>query len=212
MESRMTDDRQCTATSKGSGDRCKRVPAPGAPVCHFHGGGSPQVAAAAERRVVAVEARALVHKLLVDPDAPPVENPALELSRIAGRMGHAVDVLGDMVNAIQEADHLEYADINRVHRMHVLFEAWQALLVEYRKTLTDMTRLGIEARAARITEQQGVLLADAVQRILDDMLAGAVEAIGDGEAAERVRRGWPVLAGEIVPRVFLAIAEGTVSG
>lgn len=34
---------QCTARSKGSGERCRQTAIPGGTVCRFHGGGSPSV-------------------------------------------------------------------------------------------------------------------------------------------------------------------------
>jgi hypothetical protein len=48
----LTDTRrQCTATSKQSGVRCKRRPIRGGFVCKIHGGGSPQVKQKAEERL-----------------------------------------------------------------------------------------------------------------------------------------------------------------
>ncbi len=49
-----TDARQCTATAKGSRQRCKRRPIPGGTVCVKHGGGAPQVQAAARIRLAAL--------------------------------------------------------------------------------------------------------------------------------------------------------------
>lgn len=46
----------CTATAKGSRQRCKRRPIPGGTVCVKHGGGAPQVQLAAEARL-----KALIH-------------------------------------------------------------------------------------------------------------------------------------------------------
>ena len=43
---------QCTATSKHSGDRCKRTPIPGGTVCVTHGGSAPAVKIAAQRRLL----------------------------------------------------------------------------------------------------------------------------------------------------------------
>ena len=51
-----TDAPKCTATAKGSRQRCKRRPIPGGTVCVKHGGGAPQVQAKAEERL-----RALIH-------------------------------------------------------------------------------------------------------------------------------------------------------
>jgi hypothetical protein len=36
------DDRRCTATSKQTGERCRRFPTPGRTVCRFHGGKTPR--------------------------------------------------------------------------------------------------------------------------------------------------------------------------
>ncbi len=43
--------RRCRATSKRSGERCRRLAIPGGAVCVMHGGAAPQVAAAAQRRL-----------------------------------------------------------------------------------------------------------------------------------------------------------------
>ena len=41
----------CTATSKQSGQRCKRRPIPGGTVCVMHGGGTPRVREKAQERL-----------------------------------------------------------------------------------------------------------------------------------------------------------------
>lgn len=191
-----TADGKCTATAKRSGKRCTHYPMHGSTVCAQHGGKAPQVMAAAERRMVEAEAAVLVRRLLADPSAEPVYDPAWELARIAGRMGNAVDVLGDRVNELDRAERLEYEDVNMVRRLHVLVEAWERLLVEYRKTLTDMTRLGIEARMAgrleeRVVEVHGDALGRVLSRIFD-----ALKLSGEQRA----------LIPEIVPGVLLEIA------
>lgn len=53
-------ERQCTATSKGTGERCGQWSAgPGITVCHYHGGGAPQVKAAAMERILQAVAPAI---------------------------------------------------------------------------------------------------------------------------------------------------------
>ena len=49
---------QCTARSKGTGERCKRTAMPGLNVCRYHGGLTPHVKAAGERRHAAALAEA----------------------------------------------------------------------------------------------------------------------------------------------------------
>jgi hypothetical protein len=194
----LTAGEKCTATAKRSGRRCTHYPMKGSTVCAQHGGKAPQVMAAAERRLVDAEASAIVRRLLADPDAAPVFDPAWELARIAGRMGHAVDVLGDRVNEIDAAGKIEYRDANLVRRLNVLVEAWERLLGEYRRTLTDMTRLGIEARMSgrmedRVAQVHGDALYRVLARILDQVQLTP-------EQQSRVP--------EIAQRELLAIAAG----
>lgn len=51
--------RQCTAKSKGSGNRCKRRPIPGGAVCVMHGGKAPQVQMAAAERLKSLQHAAI---------------------------------------------------------------------------------------------------------------------------------------------------------
>jgi hypothetical protein len=62
-----TVERQCRATNR-AGERCGRSAIPGGVVCSFHGGKSPQVMAAAERRLQESTARAQCRRLGVPDD------------------------------------------------------------------------------------------------------------------------------------------------
>jgi hypothetical protein len=53
---------RCTATAKASGEQCLRPAIPGGSVCRKHGGGAPQVKAAADRRIL--EASESIKELL----------------------------------------------------------------------------------------------------------------------------------------------------
>lgn len=48
------EPRRCTATSKQSGERCKRRPHPGSNVCVIHGAGAPQTKRTARERLEAL--------------------------------------------------------------------------------------------------------------------------------------------------------------
>lgn len=63
---------QCVATAKSSGKQCSKPAIPGGTVCKYHGGGAPQVRAAAARRIA--EARDLMLSRLMEQLEPP-ENP-----------------------------------------------------------------------------------------------------------------------------------------
>ena len=66
---------KCTATSKQSGKRCGHWPVPGATVCKWHGGGAPQVRAAAEQRLQEAQALALARKAAGEVDVAAFGDP-----------------------------------------------------------------------------------------------------------------------------------------
>lgn len=75
---------QCSATSKGSGVRCRNPAIPGGTVCRFHGA-SGKVRAAAARRVAEAELRAEVEaaqRVGVELDDRPLAEVALQLVRV----------------------------------------------------------------------------------------------------------------------------------
>lgn len=66
--------RQCTATSKQSGERCKRAPIVGGFVCDIHGGGTPAVKKSARERLLAMVDPALDALLRALQSGPPCEH------------------------------------------------------------------------------------------------------------------------------------------
>lgn len=90
--------RQCTATSKQSGERCKRAPAPGQWVCVMHGAASAQARAAARLRLSAA-ADAAVARLLDELDAA-------EHSRDRLRAAEAILDRAGLVRGLSSADEL----------------------------------------------------------------------------------------------------------
>lgn len=59
MEPTTALTRQCTGTAKHTGERCKRAPIPGGSVCAMHGGNTPMVRQAAQRRLIGMVEPAL---------------------------------------------------------------------------------------------------------------------------------------------------------
>lgn len=66
--------RQCTATSKQSGERCKRAPIVGGFVCEMHGGKAPEVRKSARERLLAMVDPALDALLRALKTGPPCEH------------------------------------------------------------------------------------------------------------------------------------------
>jgi len=89
-------DRQCTAKSKQSGMRCKRIAIPGGRVCYIHGGAIGHVKAKAEERLRALQHPAIdrLSKLIDQDQFPSVAYAASRdiLDRTMGRATEKVDV------------------------------------------------------------------------------------------------------------------------
>lgn len=71
---KLSVDRRCTATSKQSGERCKRAPIVGGFVCDIHGGGTPAVKKSARERLLAMVDPALDALLRALQTGPPCEH------------------------------------------------------------------------------------------------------------------------------------------
>lgn len=175
------DAPRCTATSKQTGERCKRRPHPGLNVCVAHGAGTKRSREAAARRRADNAATALVETLWVQ-DPTPITSPVEALQRMAGQLEHSVNVLGARVDA-QGLD-------------GVTATAWLRVLAEQRKLLTEMERLGLQQKVVHLREQDGQLLASVVRVILSRLML-TEEQVG--------------LAASVVPAVFRAAAAGELS-
>ncbi len=190
-----TNTPRCTATAKGSGERCKRRPIPGGTVCVKHGGGAPAVRAAAEQRLlerhalVAAESFGLPRE--VDPHTALLE----ELHRTAG----AVQWLGAIV-ADLENDAIVWGKVKETHgtqlekgtdngttkaaQVNVFVRLWQEERDRLAKVAKTCVDVGIEERRVRLAESTGQQLAAFARSLLDRMFAALVEAIGVERATE----------------------------
>lgn len=218
------DTPQCTATSKQSGERCKRRPIRGGTVCAMHGGKTPAVAAAAERRLlerqalVAAEAFGLPRE--VDPHTALLE----ELHRCAG----AVQWLGAIVADLDRKD-ISWGKVKETRgtqlekgaengttysaQVNVFVRLWQEERDRLAKVAKTCVDVGIEERRVRLAESTGQQLAAFARSLLDRMFAALVEAIGLERAAElALETVWAQAALVIVPDEFRRIAGDVVPG
>jgi hypothetical protein len=160
MTSDPTDTPRCTATAKGTGERCKRRPIPGGTVCVKHGGGAPAVRAAAEQRQVEAAADALVAELWPGlAGMEPVKDPVDLLARTAAAIEHMADVMGARVNDLQ-GKVAGGRDLTQLRAEVVLLDR---LLDKLLKAGDGMARLGIAERHVQL-EQQRVAMVTAAFR------------------------------------------------
>jgi hypothetical protein len=136
---------QCTARSKRTGERCRRLVVGGG-VCPMHGGRAPQVAARREARILAGEAALAVQDL--DPRDPAVAllSAAQDADRIVRRL-KSTFAAGVVVDGAVLATLGEWLD--RVSRLS--------------KVVVDAR---IDERRARLDERMGGLLVGVITAVL----------------------------------------------
>lgn len=174
---------QCRATSKQSGERCRRNCGPGAVVCSFHGGKASQVERVARERVVEQRARRVLADLGHEP--APLGNPLIALEDIARRMIALTEVTGDLV-----------ADLKSIRYSTDGGEQTRAELAVYVKVLKDtadvlekISRLDLDGQLNRIRAAQAGWVLDAVMAALDTAgVEGEARSAARLEAAKVLRR------------------------
>ena len=180
---RETHPRRCSATTR-SGSRCRQYAVTGMAVCRMHGGASPQARAAAQRRKAEAEATVLLERLW-DPAAAPVQSPVESLLRLAGRMEHALDVLGARL------------DVDGLDLSKATSQAWWRVMSELRQALVGLQRLNLEERQVELEAARAEMVVVAFLAALDVL----GPAPGDRTAAITAfldRLGTPVVvAGEV---------------
>jgi hypothetical protein len=135
----------------------------GGTVCRKHGGGAPQVRAAAARR----EAEDEVRRGLAQLDVTPIEDPFTELSKLAGQVVVWKDQLADKVNELTAVRYEAMgAGTEQLRAEVALFER---ALDRCASVLGLIAKLDIDTRLARISERQ----ADAVIRAVDAAISAA---------------------------------------
>lgn len=101
---------KCTAVSRRTGKPCGSYAVKGTVVCRKHGGSAPQIKKAAKlnyaRYIVKEKVRREVGALSVDvPIESRITDPLIELQRLTTEAIHFKDVLGKMVNELNNIEH-----------------------------------------------------------------------------------------------------------
>jgi hypothetical protein len=190
---------------RGNGEWCTKWPVKGAKVCGTHGGRAPQVKAAAKKRLEAESALAAVATYGLPREVAPDVALLEEVHRTAGHVAWLADVVGQLEQEEVTWGLAEETDappgenggggVTTKHKASV--NVWVKLYQDERRHLAAVCRdalaAGIAERQVRLAEQQGALLAGAVNRILD----------GLGLSKEQWER-----VPQVVPVVLRAITGG----
>lgn len=186
MAADLMEGRRCTATAKGTGERCRRSAVIGGTVCPMHGGSAPQVRAKAEQRVLEEQASVEVRKVWAGlGSAPEIKDPVGSLARLAGALEQAVDVVGEKVNDLGSV--AAGTSMQALRGEAVLLER---LLGQLRQTLDAMARLGIAEKHVELEAERAQLVTSAFMSALgavvllpadrDVMLRAFLSGLGRG--------------------------------
>lgn len=137
----------CTATAKQTGNRCRRRPSPGAPVCVIHGGAASQVRRKADARRALAEALANGDKR---PSWDVLEDAAHSVDVVARQLRDSIVAAGGRVDARKLDQFIEMTER-------------QARLA---KVVLDA---GIDERRLQIAQQVGGMIAAVIVGVLGDL-------------------------------------------
>lgn len=198
---------RCSATSKQSGERCKRRPIPGGTVCAMHGGKTPAVVAKAEQRLQARQALLAAEAFGLPREVDPHTALLEELHRTAG----AVQWLGAIVADLQQKDVVwgktrevrgtssdEGAENGTTYaaQTNAFVRLWQEERDRLAKVAKTCVDVGIEERRVRLAESAGQQLAAVIRAVLDRLeLTDGQRSLAVQVVPDELRR----LAGDVVP-------------
>lgn len=111
-EDKLPENRQCTATSKQSGQRCRRIVRLGFTVCYFHGGAAPGAQAKAKLRLLALvdPALATVAQIMANSTDEKTRLRAAENVLDRGGLPRGVSVTADDAKALLAERLIAYRD------------------------------------------------------------------------------------------------------
>jgi len=176
------EEQRCTATNRESGERCRRHHRPGGKVCAPHGGNAKQVRQAANVRAAEAKLTAKAAKLVGEP----VDNPLVELGRVAGRARAWMELLEGRVEALLESEPdaqndedegegdgstQRRADIRYAHRAgeqtRAEVQLYERAMAQLGTMLTAIARLNIDERLAKVTDAQAQAVMGAVEAAIE---------------------------------------------
>jgi hypothetical protein len=164
--------RRCTAR-RTDGNPCGNRPLKGQSVCKFHGGAAPQSKAAAVRRQVEGEARALLAELGVTP----VDDPLAALLRLGGQVLAWQEATAALVNQL---DHVRYQG-GSGEQLRAEVQLYERAMDRAANVLSAIARLRIDERLAEVTQRQAEAVIGAIE-------AGLAAAGVTGDRAIEARR------------------------
>lgn len=166
------DRKQCTATSRTTGDQCRRPANKGTNVCHWHGGAASQVKKAAKRRQTEALVQSRAERILrrrlgarLDDDSP---DPAQILLNLVATKAAEVEWLDAKIQALEDDSELFWGRTKHKSGVsaqgaidedtyeaaqHIIYQLLHKAQDQLAKYTSDALRAGIEERQTKMAER-----------------------------------------------------------
>ena len=154
--------RQCVATSKRSGERCKRLASRGQRVCAMHGGKAPQALQAARVRLLEEDAARMVERLEGTPIAD-VTDLYDQIAKTGGRVLALVDLAAERVAALKDWTAL---DVFSREEARADLQLYERSLDRAGRFLAALARVDLEAKRTAIDERRADIVTAALLAVL----------------------------------------------
>jgi hypothetical protein len=157
---------RCTATAKGTGERCRRAAIRGGTVCVKHGGSSPPVRAAANRRLEEREAATAAVRMLkqLGAEPPPDVHPVAHLLDELRQAAAVAEWLGPQ--AVMDGP------------KSGTWSVWERERDRRAKLAKTALDAGIAERQVRLAEDHATAVASVIRAVLANVRAALVAEIG----------------------------------
>ncbi len=137
---------------KKDGSPCGLPPIKGATVCRVHGGNSPQVRAKAARTTLTARIQGQLVKELVEP----VTDPVAYYARLAGEMWAFKELAAQQMEELSswELTLTGPGDSLLGEQARAVIGVYQAAVAQCDRTLGNMVRLGLDAKALQVAQER----------------------------------------------------------
>jgi len=152
----------CKGTNR-AGNRCGLRPIPGGTVCKWHGGGAPQVKAAAAQRLATQKIEASATAELAHLGITAVEDPLAELGKLANASTAMMKALGARVNNLKDLEHYG-AEYSPVLKAEVAL--YERAMDRTHRLLDSLVKHGYAERQVSIAESEALLVAGVIRRVV----------------------------------------------
>lgn len=156
---------QCRGHRK-DGERCRRAPIAGGTVCRWHGGEAPQVRAAAQKRIAAAKIKAKEEATIAQVGLLPVEDPVMELSKLASASMAMMNALGARVNALND---IVSTSFDGSDSAAVEVELYERAIDRTHKLFNSLIRAGFNEREIKLQEDQAMVIVAILDRVITQM-------------------------------------------